>query len=75
MQEYPEIKRFVREILGCSCPDEVFANIDYQQEGEGVSGRRIRVGARLLIYIINMDGKAGIQGVIDAALAQGVGDV
>ena len=72
MQTYPEIKRFVQETLGCSCPEEVFNRIDYQEEGDGISGRKINVGGRLLIYIISMDRKTSIQGVINSALEQGV---
>ena len=72
MQIYPEIKRFVQETLGCSCPEEVFNKIDYQKECDGFSGRIINVGDRLLIYIITMDGKSNIQGVINSALERGV---
>ena len=72
MQTYPEIKRFVQETLGCSCPEEVFNKIDYQKESDGISGRKINVSDRLLIYIITMDRKSNIQGVIDLALEQGV---
>ena len=72
MQIYPEIKRFVQEILGCSCPEEVFNQIDYQEEGDGILGRKVTVGNRLLIYIIIMDRKFNIQGVIHSALEQGV---
>ena len=72
MQTYPEIKRFVQEILGCSCPEEVFNQIDYQEEGDGILGRKVTVGNRLLIYIIIMDRKFNIQGVIHSALEQGV---
>ena len=72
MQKYPEIKRFVQETLGCTCPEEVFNRIDYQKECDGISGRKINVGERLLIYIITMDGKPNIQGVISSALEQGV---
>ena len=72
MQIYPEIKRFVQETLGCSCPEEVFNEIDYQKESDGISGRKINVGDRLLIYIITMDGKTNIQGIINSALEQGV---
>ena len=69
-----EIKRFVRETLGCSCPEEVFNNIDCQQASAGTPGRKVNVGGRLLIYIIGMDGKSGIQGIIESALEQGVGE-
>ena len=72
MQKYPEIKQFVQETLGCSCPEEVFNKIDYQKESDGMSGRKITVGDRLLIYIISTDRESNIQGVIDSALEQGV---
>jgi len=72
MQTYPEIKRFVQETLGCSCPEEVFNQIDYQKECDDISERKINVGERLLIYIITMGGKSNIQGVISSALEQGV---
>ena len=72
MQTYPGIKRFVQETLGCSCPEEVFNQIDYQKEHDGILGRKINVGDRLLIYIITMDGQSNIQGVINSALVQGV---
>lgn len=69
---YPEIKRFVQETLGCSCPDEVFNKIGYQKASAGILGSRVSVGDRLLIYIITVDGKSGIQQVINTALEQGV---
>ena len=72
MQKYPEIKQFVQETLGCSCPEEVFNKIDYQKEIDGMSGRKVTVGDRLLIYIISTDRESNIQGVIDSALEQGV---
>ena len=72
MQAYPEIKRFVQETLGCSCPEEVFNKIDYQKESDGKLGRKITVGDRLLIYIITMDRKSNIQEVIHSALEQGI---
>ena len=72
MQTYPEIKRFVQETLGCSCSEEVFNKINYQKECDDISGRKINVGERLLIYIITMDGKSSMQGVISSALERGV---
>ena len=72
MQIYPGIKRFVQETLGCSCPEEVLNHIDYQKECDDISGSKINVGERLLIYIITMDGKSNIQRVISSALEQGV---
>lgn len=72
MKACPEIKRFVQETLGCSCPEEVFDHIDYQEEGDGITGRKVIVGGRLLIYIITVNGKSNIQEVIDLALERGV---
>ena len=72
MHTYTGIKRFVQETLGCSCPEEVFDKIDYQKECDGISRSKVIVGDRLLIYIITMDGKSDIQGVINSALERGV---
>ena len=71
MQKHPEIKRFVQETLRCSCPEEVFEKIDYQKEDD-ISGRKINVGDRLLIYIITTDRASNIQGVINSAMERGV---
>ena len=43
------IEGFVRETLGCACPDEVFAAIE---DGERGGLRRIAVGGRLLVYLV-----------------------
>ena len=74
MQKYPEIKRFVQEALGCSCPEEVFNKIEYQKESDGISGRKVNVGGRLLIYVIAMDERSSIQEVINSALERGVAE-
>ena len=49
----------------------MFKKIDCQEE-DGISGRKINVGDRLLIYIITMDRESNIQGVINSALERGV---
>jgi hypothetical protein len=72
MKKYPEVKRFVQETLGCSCPDEVFDHIDYQKEAAGIAGKKVTVGDRLLIYINTMDRKSSIQDVVASLLEQGV---
>ena len=72
MQIYPEIKRFVQDALGCSCPEEVFTEIEYQENCDGVPGRKVKVADRLLIYIITADGKSDIQELVDLALARGI---
>ena len=49
-----EVKRFVRDTLGCACPDEVFEHIAISPvnpcPGLPVDGS-LEVGGRLLIYI------------------------
>ena len=50
------LKRFVRETLGCTCPDEVFERVEIR-EGQSLPNggrvRRIAIGGRLLIYLVD----------------------
>ncbi len=51
----PGLERFVRSTLGCLCPAEVFDEVEVSREppaGNPEIGRRIAVGGRLLIYVI-----------------------
>ncbi len=72
MQRYPEIKKFVQETLGCSCPEEVFENIAYSENPNTRWKRRIEVGNRLLIYVVDSDPVGNMSREIDAALRTGV---
>ena len=72
MPTNPEIKRFVQEILGCSCPEEVFNEINCNNECNAFSGRKVTVGGRLLIYLITVDSKSNVQELVHAALEQGI---
>jgi hypothetical protein len=72
VQIYPEIKHFVQETLGCSCPEEVFDKISCQKGSDGIPGIKVSVGGRLLIYIITMDRQSDIKGVVNSALERGV---
>ena len=72
MQAYAAIKHFIQETLGCSCPEEVFKKIDYQKACEGISGSKVNVGDRLLVYIITLDDKPDMQEVIKSALKRGI---
>jgi hypothetical protein len=47
------IKKFVRQVLGCTCPDKVFEQIEDKHVVPAVSPhtRVITIGGRLLIYI------------------------
>jgi hypothetical protein len=57
------IKRFVRETLGCGCPEEVFRTIDVRRNVRLnsfiVLHAEIIIGRRLLIYIISESGSPG----------------
>ncbi len=53
-----EIKRFVRQVLGCGCPEPVFEYIQRDRKPElspGIPGDRINVGNRLLIYMVRFN--------------------
>lgn len=53
------IEIFVRHILGCECPDEVFRHIDCQYNvtltNDILLRNKINIGNRLLIYIIEVN--------------------
>ena len=49
------IAAFARDILGCGCPAEVFAQIQESQldlPGLSDPGRRFAIGGRLLVYLV-----------------------
>lgn len=50
------LKGFVRETLDCTCPDEIFERVEIR-EGQplpnGGRVRRIAIGGRLLIYLVD----------------------
>jgi hypothetical protein len=52
------IKSFVRDTLGCTCPDSVFESIELvtSKDQEGINEyRRLVIGERLLIYLLDTD--------------------
>jgi hypothetical protein len=53
MNRKSDIKYFVKNILGCTCPDKVFEQIEDKQVVVSSSPhtRSITIGGRLLIYI------------------------
>jgi hypothetical protein len=52
-----DVKKFVRETLGCRCPEDVFRYVEVESNvrltEDIVLNRRINVGNRLLIYIVD----------------------
>ncbi len=49
------VTRFVREVIGCNCPDEVFRHIEIQRRSSAVKACsadcELRVGGRLLVVV------------------------
>jgi hypothetical protein len=49
------ITRFVREVIGCECPDEVFRHIEVRRGSTAVKScpvdYELRIGGRLLIVV------------------------
>ena len=56
--DHETAKYFVRDTLGCQCPESVFDQIDYQENadilGKDAIVKRLLVGNRLLIYILEI---------------------
>lgn len=69
------LRRFVRDTLGCRCPDAVLREIDYRRGAVLASGRiltgRVAVGGRLLIYISEVGDPLGAEPVVEDLLANG----
>jgi len=53
--DVPAVTRFIREVIGCNCPDAVFQHIEIQRGSSAVKGCsadcELRIGKRLLIVI------------------------
>ena len=62
------IERFVRETLGCACPDEVFRSIDVRTKARLNSclslHAAVTIGNRLLVYVAD----AGTAGCVEEHL-------
>jgi len=65
--------KFVRQTLGCACPDEVFEKIEYghADHGEETCIRTITVGGRLLIYIWKVNDLAMAEAKLPTVLLGG----
>ncbi len=74
MQRHPEIKRFVQETLGCSCPEAVFDKIEYASDPSEPWQRKVTVGDRLLIYIIDAEREPDLPGKMASALELGLAE-
>lgn len=63
-----KIKSFVKQTLGCACPEEVFEYIDCQSNivlNENIVLRnKINIGNRLLIYIVESSNPASMKNIL-----------
>ena len=73
MTSNESIKNFVRNILGCKCPDNVFEQIDDQQVSSNISPhtRSITIGGKLLMYVWEVGSPDQLEEGVPAILAAG----
>lgn len=71
-----DIKRFVKNTLGCTCPQEVFRYIDCRSDVDSGSGvlldYEINVGQRLLIFVARLDERDSLARIISELIRAGV---
>jgi len=72
------VARFVRDVLGCGCPEEILRSITVDR-GHLVSGldvevTRLDVGGRLLAYVAPAPASQPLCEVVAAAIAAGTGE-
>jgi hypothetical protein len=67
-------RHFVRNTLGCTCPDEVLERIEIENPPGDPPLTRIRVGGRLLIYLLAPPVPERAEGIVTRLLAEGVGE-
>lgn len=64
MVNHKEVKDFVRNVLGCGCPDEVLENINVKKDASGdgdhIGDILIDVGHRLLVLVIFRENIRGV---------------
>ena len=72
-EQQGSIKKFVRHVLGCTCPDKVFEHIEDRrvQPTDSPHTRAITVGGRLLIYIWKVEESGDFFQGVSAMLAAG----
>jgi len=61
------IEAFIKETLGCSCPEEVFEHIRYQpciKLNERITVNKITIDKRLLIYLVENNNPDSIKALL-----------
>lgn len=66
------IKNFVQDVLGCTCPDKVFEQIEERTDASSnPHTRSITIGGRLLIYVWEVCESTGFEAGLSALLKAG----
>lgn len=69
------IKLFVQQTLGCGCPEEVFEHIDcrfnIKLNHEIILRNKIKIGNRLLIYVLEVNNAGPIKSILPFLVAAG----
>ena len=72
------VKTFVRQVLGCECPDEVFARIDCQcnivLNNDIVLRNKINIGNRLLIYVVEVNTSDFLKNILATLVTTGINE-
>ena len=69
-----DIIDFIKQTLGCNCPDEVFSNIECQTDipCSGIMlDMKINVGNRLLVYIVTLNDPDSLRRILPVLVAAG----
>jgi hypothetical protein len=67
-----EIRLFVRETLGCTCPEEVFQHVDCRAGENTLLDYEIDVGNRLLIFVASIDRETPLKSLIQQLVWDGI---
>lgn len=78
MMDKNHAKTFVRQVLGCECPDDVFSRIDCQcnivLNKDVVLRNKINIGNRLLIYVVEMNTTDLLKNILETLVPTGINE-
>lgn len=66
------IETFVRNTLGCTCPEEVFLSIEQDVIADKADIRRWVIGQRLLIYLVDADQEVAVDSLVAGTVRRGL---
>ena len=70
-----QIRQFVKDALGCTCPDEVLRHIDchagVSAGGDSVLDYEINIGNKLLIFVVTINEHGLLEPVISQLVRDG----